>query len=408
MGVTTSYGALLKRYMPEELIENEFKQKNYIWANIEKDFSWGGGVYEVPFLSAGFSTVQYGSLAAANDIAEAVPVMGTIASQKELTATLIVNEGDLSRHVDMQKSYLKIVPDRAEKLIQKMQEHFSVSVLRGVGVLSMATANGAVGGTISVADPEMFEVKQKVEVIDNDTAAATGYIQTIDVNSGALLIHTTRPGGTAVDLSLYTTAQSARVRIVGAGTESFLDLKSALLPASLGGSDTIYGVTKSGTPAAQAFRADGSAFTAATIVKDLLGAWAKYQKLGRGKASEIWVGYGMFKNIAAALEVARQYVTTAKTTNYGFNSLTLVGADGEVKIVALREMPTDVAYIVDWSGLTFAGIPIKKNLYGNDEYFLVRNTTGIQYISDFILRGDLVVRPQRLGCIYNIPSTVSA
>lgn len=43
MAVTTSYGSLLKRYMPEELIENEFKQKNYIWSNIEKDFNWAGG-----------------------------------------------------------------------------------------------------------------------------------------------------------------------------------------------------------------------------------------------------------------------------------------------------------------------------------------------------------------------------
>lgn len=68
-------------------------------------------------------------------------------------------------------------------------------------------------------------------------------------------------------------------------------------------------------------------------------------------------------------------------------------------------MPDDKAYILDWDALAFHGDKFferKRHLDGN-EYFLVRNTTGYEYIVDVRFYGDLVVhRPSHCGVIHTI------
>ena len=395
--------------MKETMFDTAFSKKSYIWDKIDKDLKWAGGVYEVPIKKNGFSSVQMGTLPAANDIADANEVMGTIAGHKELIMSAIFNEADLARHSYSEQTYLEKLPEMIDDLTTTGVQQMEAGFLRGGGVISYATSNGAVGGTISVANPENFPLGCKVEVLDNDTAAATGYVITNDLNSGQLLIQNARSAGANVDLSLFTTAQSARVRMVGAGSESFLDLKTALLPLSLGGADSLYGQTKLSIPNLQAKRKDGSAFTASTILKDLLKEYFDNRRMGRGNLSEIWVSYGMFANICANLELSKQYMVEDKQASYGFSSISLVGNEGKCKIVALNNIQTDIAVFVDWSGLKFAGLPIKKKMYGDAgmEYFTVRNTSGIQFISDICLRGDFVINPAKLGIAYNIPASVS-
>lgn len=409
MSLSQTHSAMLKRYMKEEIFEAKLAERSYIWKNIEKKYDWAGGVYEVPVKKQGFSSVQMGALPAIGDIAEGAFSMGTINSQKELTMTAIFNERDLARHGYSEQTYLDSIIQMAEDLPQAAAEQMDAGLLRGGGVISFATANGGAGGTISVANPEYFQPGMKIAVVDNDTAEALGYVITVDINTGALLVQNARAAGANVDLSLYTTAQSARVRIVGAGTESFLDLKTALLPTSLGGADAIYGLTKASHLTLQSFRKDGAAFTAATILKDLLKTFAANRKLGRGNVTEIWCSTGLFANASSGLELARQYMVKDKSAGYGFNSITIVGSEGEVKIVGLNSITDDVAILVDWSALKFAGMALKKKIYGEagQNYFTVRNTTGVQFVSDMVLAGDFVINPGKLGIIYNIPSAVS-
>lgn len=410
MALTQQHSAMLKKYMKEDLFDAKFIEKSYIWKNIEKKLNWAGGVYEVPVKQQGFSSVQMGSLPAANDIAEAAEALGTISGHKELIMSAIFNEADLARHSYSEQTYLEKIPDMVEDLSTTGIEQMESGFLRGGGVISVAIGNGTVGGNIDVSNPEYFQPGQKVEVIDNDTALVAGYVTSVDINTGTLNIKNARTAGANVDLSAYTTLQNARVRLVGAGSESFLDLKTALLPASLGGSDTIYGLTKASYLPLQAKRATGAAYTASTILKDLLKEYAANRKLGRGMPSEIWVNFGMFANISANLELQKQYVTKDKSAGYGFSSVTIVGTEGEVKICALAHMPTDIAVFVDWKALKFAGLPLKKKMYGEagQEYFTVRNTTGIQFITDMCLRGDFVINPGKMGIVHSIPSTVSA
>jgi hypothetical protein len=411
MSLSQSHSAMLKRYLKEEIIENEMKERSYIWKNCTKEYDWAGGVLEVPVSQNGFNTIQMGSLAASNDIAEYVGAVGTLTAHKEMTMTALFKEADLARHTDKEKSYLQNIPGMIESLSRRGAEQIGISFLRGSAILSKATANGHATLGITVENPEFFEPMMKVAVDDDDSNETTGYVRTVDLNTGIIVIYDARTGGSVVDLSGYTTAQNAVVKIVGGSSESFLDLKTALLPGSItGGNNSLYGLTKASYMPLQAYRKDGSTFTANTILSDLLGAFYSCRKLGRGDQQEIWVNYGLFKNAAESLQVARQYTVTDKAAGYGWNSISLIGLEGSIKLVALREMPKDVAYFVDPKGYKFKGLPLKKKLYGEAglEYYVERATTGISFITDMALRGDFVVNPSKFGVVYGLPDSVSA
>lgn len=401
---------MLKRYMKEDIFESKLAERSYIWKNIEKKFDWAGGVYEVPVKKQGFSSVQMGALVSESDIAEAAESMGTITSQKEITMTAVFNERDLARHGYSEQTYIKSILEMAEDLPRIASEQMESALLRGSGVIGIATANGTIGGVINVENPSLFQPGQKVAIDDDNSSEVTGYVRKVDINSGALTIYDARTAGAVVDLSGYTTAQNAVVKIVGASSESFLDLNTALLSAALGGSDTLYGLAKDEHMTLQAKVASGASYTAATILKDLLKEFYANRKLGRGNITEIWVSTGLFANASLNLEAGRQYQVKDRSAGVGFNSITLVGNEGEVKLVGLNSMPDSKALFVDWKAMKFAGQKLKKKMYGEagQEYFTVRQTSGIKFITDMVLAGDFVINPGKLGIVHSIPGSVSA
>lgn len=413
MAATQSYSALLKRYMPEKLIENDFGKKNYIWTKCEKDQSWAGGIYEIPLLEAGFSTMQFGTLAATNDIAEMEVAMGTINGHKELWNSIYVREADLFRHGDMEASYLKIMPEQVDAFTSRIQEKVSTHFLAG-GKIATAEGDGTASGTIVVDNPELFQKGEKVEIVDDDTAATTGYIRAIDLNTKTLTIYNARSGGAALDLSGvspagYKVSANAKIRLVGTGAEKFLSLPEACLPASLGGSDTLYGKTKTDFMTLQSYREDGTGWTVSTILDDVMNFIYNVQKLGRGRQNEILVNFGMFKNISKKLEASKRYVTADKKAGYGFVSVSILGPEGDVTITALRNMPKNMAFAIDWKGVSFAGKEFfKKKLYNGDDFFMLRDSTGPAFITDIALRGDFVVKPALVSVVHSIPTAVSA
>lgn len=347
-----------------------------------------------------------GSLATDTNIAEMGVALGT-QTMKELWASLLVREADLFRHGDMEQSYLKIMPERIEEFVKYCQQVVNVQFLAG-GSIAKATANGHATLGITVDKPQMFRIGQEVAVDDDNSTEATGFVRTIDLNTGIIVIYDARTGGSVVDLSSYTTAQNAVVRLIGQGTESFLSMKEALLPAAQGGSASLYGLTKASYTVLQSIQMSGSGYTAATILDDLLGAYYTAVEK-RANVKEILVSYGVFKNISKALEVSKRYVTGDKKSGYGFNSVDIVGAEGQAKIVALREMPSDVAYLGDVSKIKWAGAePFKRKVYNGEEFYVKRGTTGPEFISDMPLRGNFIVKPSEWAVVHSIPAAVSA
>lgn len=407
MGATASYGALQKRYMPEKLIENQFAKVSYIYSNCTKDKTWRGGTYEIPLLESGFSSLQFGSLAASNDIAEMEVAMGTT-TMKELWGSILVREADLYRHQDMEQSYLEILPGRVDEFVKFAQGQVTAHFLAG-GRIAKATADGEADGEITVDKVYLFRKGMKVTIDDDNSSPVSGYVRAINVNTNKLTIYDARSGGSVVDLSGYATAQNALVQIVGTSSEQFTSMKTYLLPASLGGSNSAYGLTKTDYTVLQSLQKDGSAFTAETILDDLLGTYYEFAEKRGDVFKEIWVSYGVFKNISKILEVSRKYVTGDRKAGYGWNSVDIVGAEGGARIVALREMPNDVMYVGDVKNVKFAGADqFKKKLYGNDEHFMIRDTTGPAFITDMALRGDFIVKPAEWGVVHSVPAVVSA
>lgn len=410
MAATATYGSLLKRYTPESLIENEFTKLSYIWANCDKDKSWRGGTYEIPLLEAGFNSIQYGSLASSTDIGEMDVALGT-QSMKELWGSILVRESDLFRHGDMEQSYLKIMPDRLEEFVKFMQEQVSSGFLAGTRI-AKATADGDSSGNITVDKPHLFRKGMKVTVDDDNSSPVSGYVTAININSGVIVIKDARSSGSAVNLAGYTTAQNALVQVVGAASETFTSLKSYLLNATedaANGSNSAYGLTKSSYTTLQALSASGSAFTAATILDDILNTYYTFNDKRGSIFKEVWVSPGVFKNISKQLETNRRAAVMDKKSGYGFQSVDLIGAEGMAKIVCLREMPNDTIYFGDVGKVKFAGAdPFKRKMYNGDEFFMVRGTDGPQYISDMALRGDFIVKPSEWGVVYGLASGVSA
>lgn len=406
MATTASFNDMLKRYMPYELLVEEMKKRSYFWNKVDKDQDWVGGTLEVPFEGGEASSMSFGSLTAASDIAEGTYVMGTLSTQPELWGTMKFNEKDLDRHGDMEKSYLKLVPGKIDQFVRRMQERVSIMLL-GDGSVAKLTADGA-NGSITVDHPERFSIGEKIYVDDDNSAAsAAGYVTAININTGVLTVKDARSSGSALDLTAYTTGQNAKVYLDGAQSNGFTGLRTQLLSASNGGASTIAGVTKATYPHLQAVNVDGSGFTAATILADLFEAFFVVHKLGKGNPGEILVSFDIFKEISNQLELTKQASITDKAAGYGWRSVTLLGVDGEMKVTAIREMPSNTAYIMDWSALKFFGHKFfdrKRHLNG-DEFFLVRNTTGYEYIVDCKFYGDLLVhKPSHCGVIHSIPT----
>ena len=70
MATNTTFSNMLNQYLPEPLLFEEVKKRDWLMSNVEQDESWLGGTLIIPFLGAVASTVTFGSLAAASDIAE--------------------------------------------------------------------------------------------------------------------------------------------------------------------------------------------------------------------------------------------------------------------------------------------------------------------------------------------------
>jgi len=407
MGATQNFGALLKRYTPEKVFENTLMKLSYIYANCDKDKSWAGGTYEIPLDEAGFSSSQYGSLAAANDIAEGEVALGTT-TMKELWNSLLIREADLYRHGDMEQSYLKIVPDRIDRFVEWIKNNVSAEFLAG-GRLAKATANGDVSGNITVDKVYLFQKGQKVTVDDANSSPVSGYIRTININTNVITLYDARTGGSAVDLSGYTTAQNAIVQVVGAASEQFTSLMAYTLPAANGGSDTIFGKTKTDYTVLQSLNDSGSGWTASSVLDDLYGAMYKFSEKRSGVFKEAWIDFGKMKNISNILENSRRYSVSDKKAGFGWASVNILGPEGETKIVALREMPKEVVYFGDVKNIKFAGKePFKRKMYDDKEYFMVRGSTGPEYIQDIALRGEFIVQPAQFAAVHSIPDSVSA
>ena len=420
MATLRSFDDMLNEYLPYELLMEETMKRNYLLQHIEKDNDWKGGSLIVPFKGASASSYKYGGLTATNDIAEYDYVRGEISGYKEIWGTMKWNAKDLIEHGEVsgqnqglvsEQSFLKNLPDQIEDFVDGMKDVVSVNLLNGNHFATLTADATANDGNITVDRPERFELNQKVVVDDDDSAPLTGYVNSININTSVINLVTTRGGATVVDFSVnnMTTAQNARTYFEGAETaaNAFTSLKDQLLSAANGGSATLFGQSKLAYPHLQAINVDGSSITAVNILDKIFDAWTTIQQLGKGHAQHVLMDYKNLGSVMKFLESgagAYRHVET-KASVYGYTEVVVFGVKGQLTLVGVHEMDSDVIYFLDWRALKLHsnGFFRKQVDPEGKAYYVVRETTGYVYICDIMFFGEMVLnRPSHCGVLYGI------
>jgi hypothetical protein len=410
MATTSTFSNMLNEFVGEKMLMAELKKRDWVLSNVELDTEVVASPYILPFLSNVGSTVTFGSLAADTDIAEEQTLRGEV-TYAEAWSSMIFQEMDLMEHGKVsEQNFLKILPDALKRHLDFFKYTVSTGLLAG-NIVSKLTADGDASGNITVADPERFPIGMKVIVDDDDSAASSaGYVRTVDMNTGVLVIYDARSGGSVVNLSAYTTAQNAVVYADGQQSNGFTSLKSILLPASVtGGSASYAGLTKANAPILQAIVASGSDISASNILEKIFDHYVTTRKRGGGKPFKVIMSYKNFGSCLKALENTKGAFNvmqgSKKAEVYGWDEIEVGGFAGVLSLVAVQEMADSEIYFLDlesWKFVSNGGFRRRKSPEGI-EYFTKRATTGYSYVVDHCLKGNIVCKnPAKNGVLHSI------
>lgn len=409
MSSTRSFSSMLNDHLNYPLLKEELAKRNYILKTVAKDDGWLNGPLVVPFKGAGASSVAFGGLTASNDIGEDVYVRGEISTYPEVWGSMIFNYRDLIEHDKVsEKNFLKLLPDSIEDFLDFMNMAVSLNITNGAHFATL-TADGDSSGNITVDRPERFSIGQKVSLDDANSSPVTGYVRTIVMDTGVVTLYDARSAGAVVDCSGYTVAQSAKVYFDGSQSNGLTSLKSSLLSSANGGGSTLYGQTKTAYPYLQAINVSGASITATNILDKLFDAWTVTRNRGKGRPTDILMSYKHLGSIMKLLEITKGPYNivqgSEKVEVFGWTEIMIQGVSGALKIVAIQEMDDDWIAFIDWRALKFHSNGMFRKMKSPDgnEYYVVRNTSGYQFIVDVGLFGDLVLsRPSYCGVMYSI------
>lgn len=410
MATTRSFSAMLNQYLPNELLKEELVKRDYILQKVEKDDSWNGGDLIVPFKGAQASSVSFGSLTAAGDVAEDVLVRGSITSQPEVWGSMVFNHRDIMEHNGQikEKSFLKKLPGMIDDFTDYMKMVLSLSFTNG-SHFATATADGDASGNLTVDRPERFTLGQKVVIDDSNSSPVTGYVKTINMATGVINFVTARGGSSAVDLSTYTTSATARCYFDGSQTNGLTSIKESLLSAANGGSTNLYGVAKTSYPYLQAINVSGSSITASNILSTIFDAYTTIRNRGKGNPDTVLVSYKHLGSIMKILESSKGAFHieqgSTKVNAYGWTEIVVFGVKGKLTVVGIQELDDDFIPFIDWRAfkLYSNGMIKKRKSPEGLEYFEVRNTSGYAYLLDLCFFGDLVLeRPSYCGVLNSV------
>lgn len=406
-----NYSDMLKRHMPTQMLVEEMKERNYFFRKVRKSQDWFGGRYEIPFEGGEASSIKLGSMHDASDIAQTQAILGYEDSYKEIWGAIAFYEKDLDLNQDQKSSFLKLLPDKLDQFLRKMEREFSHQILVGAKVDTL-TVNGTAGGVAEVSFPERFVIGQKYQIRNSDPVAADVYVIAIDISGKSVTLSATR-GGAALNIAAYTVAKASALYIdgsvnvaTGALQNTFNSLRDSLLSAANGGSASIHNKTKASYPFLQAINIDGSGFTAANLLESIFSSMMEVARIGKGNPTEIIMSFGNYSACVKDLELNRQYAKGDVAAGFGFRTINLSGTEGSYSFTAVREMEDDIIYLLDWNAIKLAGshfFDMKRHGSNNDVLFPVRSTAGFTYIADIRLYGNLIVQnPSYCGIIHSI------
>jgi hypothetical protein len=413
MATSRSFQDMLNEYTPNTLLMEEMIKRDWFLSNLEVDNGWKGGKLIVPFKGAGASTVEFGQLAASNDISQSTYVRGYINDYVESWGSIILNHRDLMDHSGKipETTFLKLIPGEIDMMMDYFKQVVSTQFGSGSHFATF-TANGTVGGVIQVDHIDRFSIGQKLTIDDGNSAALDVYVIAININAtsvyGSVTVSLTR-GGAAADVSAYTTAQAAKCYHPGVLTNGgFQSIRDALLSAANGGSATIHNVSKLAYPILQAVNIDGSAWTASNILDSIFDGYTTVRQRAKGNANTVVMSFKHLGSVMKKLEAQKgPFVVTKQPSAsiYGWTEIEVTSVKGTLKLVGIVEMDDDVMFYLDLSTIKFRtnGGFKKRTAPDGREYFEIRNTTGYAYVIDCCLFGELEhSKPGHNAIVYGI------
>jgi len=383
-----------------ELLMEELVKRDYLLSKINIDNSWKGGQIIVPFMGNDASSIAFGSLTAAADIAEYSPVRGTISAYKEVWGSLLFNETDLQQHDGKipETTFLKILPDQIDRFMSYMKECVSIQLTTGPQFATATAEASSSSGIFTVDRVDRFQIGQKASIDDGNSSPTDVYVIAVNIDTKEVTFSASR-GGAAADLSAYTIAQGCAFYhdgVLADGTNAFVSLEDALLSNANGGGTSLHGQTKTAYPYLQAFNYDGSSINATNIVEELFEAFLQHRIRARGKATTFMMSYKNWGSVMKSQQVDKggyKVVNDPKRSEFGWHETVIASTkNGEaLTVAAVQEMPDDLIFAVDFDSMTFrtnGGFKKRKSPEG-DMFYETRATTGYSYIVDLCLFGEL-------------------
>jgi hypothetical protein len=277
-------------------------------------------------------------------------------------------------------------------------------------------------GVLAVSHPERFMIGQKLILSDGVNPAVTGYVWAINKNTGIITLGTARaPAAFVAQVFPLLVEATTRVYIDGGVTTQFGSLRSMLLPASAGGSDTFANKVKLDSPFSQSVLYDAGgvagtgdwATTVAIKYNDVLDLIFDSMRKGFQLGAEPLTYIMSYKHYSACLKTLEKGSGAFKNvrpsvTYAGYAEMEVGGVEGSCKLVAIREMADDWIAGVNTKYMDFHTARKPFQVLRSPDglaYFQKRAVTGYTYITDICLAGDFLYSdPWSAVAIHNIPN----
>lgn len=409
MATTRTFSAMLNEYLTPKLLTEELVKRIWFMTEVEQKTDWKGGDIVVPFEGNPATSISVGSLTASNDIAEADFVRGKVTSQPEAWFSLIFNQRDLQEHDGKmpESTFLDVMERTVGPGMDFFREALSYQFVGGPSICSVTDDTNAATGVLIVDRIERLYKGQKVTLKDSDSSADV-YITNIVLDTSAITVSATRGGG-AADVAAHT-GTSPKLYLPGGSGGLFTSMRQALLSATNGGASTLHTKTKTDYTFLQCLNVSGADVTASNIVEKLFDFYVTVRRKNRGKAKKLVMSLKHWGSVMKSQQIQKgafKVVSDPKKAEYGWWETTIASTtNGEsLTVVAVPEMDDDVIFAFDPGSVKIhsnGGVKKHKTPDGN-EFYVVRNTTGYQYIVDTVFRGDSVwYGPARNGVLHSI------
>jgi hypothetical protein len=411
MALQRSFSSMLNEFVTGSVLTESLVKRMWFFNEVEHKTNWKNGTYPVPFEGNVPTSIQFNGLTPANDIAEADFVRGEASTQVKATHSLIFNQEDLAEHDGKipESTFIDVMERQIGPGMNFFKESLSHQMLCGPQVCTVTAEGSAASGIFTVDHIERLNLKQKLMIKDSSTAAVAVYVTAIDLNADTATFSLSR-GGSAANLSAYTIADGAKLYHPGGESGTFTSMRQALLSLANGGAATLHSQTKLSYPYLQCINKDGSGITASNILEKLFDFYVDVRKKARGNANQLLMSYKHWGSVMKSQQIekgAYKVVNDPKRSEYGWWETTIASTkSGEtLTIVAIQEMDDDIIVAFDKASVHVAsngGVQKIKTPEGK-EFYVVRNTTGYQYVVDIIFRGEVIWKgPTRNGIMHSI------